>query len=357
MQIQNLDIPPIAKEMRDELQNILDNKAKPVGSLGMMEDIALRLGMIQHTSKPKLQKPIMLTVAGDHGVTAEGVSPCPVEITWQQVLNFLGGGGGIGLFSRTYGLDLWVVDAGVNYDFAPHEKLIVAKVAKGTNNMLHAPAMTLEQCHIAIENGRKIVRKFAEQGSNIIGFGEMGIGNTTPASALLSIFCNIPIDEAVGPGAGLNPTGVQHKANIIKQSIEKHGVSKDAIENLAKFGGYEIATICGGMLEAANKKMTIITDGFITTSALVVAKEIAPNITDYVFFSHQSEEQGHKKMIDHFQGVPILSLGLRLGEGTGAAVAYSVIKGSAEILSNMTSFEQGGVTNTSETGYFARQTK
>jgi len=155
----------------------------------------------------------------------------------------------------------------------------------------------------------------------------------------------------------LNPTGVQHKANIIKQSIEKHGVSKDAIENIAKFGGYEIATICGGMLEAANKKMTIITDGFITTSALVVAKEIAPNITDYVFFSHQSEEQGHKKMIDHFQGVPILSLGLRLGEGTGAAVAYSVIKGSAEILSNMTSFEQGGVTNTSETGYFARQTK
>lgn len=349
-----IHIPEVAENLRNQLQYLLDNKAKPVGSLGIMEEIALRLGMIQNTETPVLNKPIMLTVAADHGVTAEGVSPCPTELTWQQVLNFLQGGGGIGLFCQIYGLDLWVADAGVNYDFAPQPRLIDVKIAHGSANLLHQPAMTRQQCEQAIENGRKIVRGFAEQGSNVIGFGEMGIGNTTPASALLSIYAGIEVKEAVGPGAGLDANGVSHKARVIAQSIAKHGIADNPIDNLARFGGLEIATICGGMLEAAAQRMAIITDGFITTSALLIAREINPRVTDYTFYAHQSDEQGHRKMIETLGGKPILHLGLRLGEGTGAAVAYSVMRGSAAILSNMTSFEQGGVTNTSQIGAFAR---
>lgn len=347
-------IPAVAENIRARLQYLLDNKAKPVGSLGVMEEIALRLGMIQNTEIPILKDPVMLTVAADHGVTAEGVSPCPTEITWQQVLNFLQGGGGIGLFCQIYGMDLWVADAGVDYDFAPHPRLIDVKLARGTANMYRQPAMTRQQCIQAIENGRTIVRQFASRGTNVIGFGEMGIGNTTPASALLSIYAGIPVKEAVGPGAGLDANGVSHKARVIEKAIAAHGIADNPIDNLARFGGLEIATICGGMLEAAAQRMAVITDGFITTSALLVAREINPRVTDYTFYSHQSDEQGHRKMIETLGGKPILQLGLRLGEGTGAAVAYSVMRGAAAILSNMTSFEQGGVTNTSQIGAFAR---
>ena len=350
----NVYIPPLNDDLRARLQYLLDNKAKPVGSLGLMEDIALKLGLIQNCENPVLNKAVMLTVAADHGVTAEGVSPCPVEITWQQTLNFLNGGGGIGLFSHIYGLDLWVADAGVNYDFAPHPKLIDVKIAKGSANMLHTPAMTRVQCVYAIENGRKIVRKFSEEGTNVIGFGEMGIGNTTPASALLSIYANIPVSEAVGQGAGLDASGISHKAKVITQAISNHGVSDDPIENLSRFGGFEIATICGGMLEAASRRMAIITDGFITTSALLIAHAINPRVSDYAFFAHQSDEHGHRKMIEMLNGKPILQLGLRLGEGTGAAVAYSVLKGSAAILSHMTSFDQSGVANTSHIRVFSK---
>lgn len=342
----NFTIPSIATHLKNEIQNKLDNKAKPVGSLGKLEQMALKIACIQHTLTPKLTKPVMLTVAADHGITAEGVSPCPTEITWQQVNNFLIGGGGIGLFCKLYDIDHWVADAGVNFDFKPHPKLIDVKIKKGTANFAQAPAMTMEECNQAIENGRKIVRNFHKNGSNIIGFGEMGIGNTTPASALLSIFANKPVSKCVGPGSGLQPEGVLHKQNIIEKALKKHGVSKNPIENLARFGGFEIATITGAMLEAAAKQMVIITDGFITTSALLTAHAINPKVIEYAFFSHQSKEIGHKLMMDFLHGEPILDLDLRLGEGTGAALAYPILKGAVAVLSEMTSFEQSQVTNT-----------
>jgi len=341
-----ISLVPANTKLKSALQHKLDNKTKPRGSLGLLEEIAMRAGMIQNTLNPVLNKPVMLTVGADHLICEEGVSPCPTEITWQQMLNFLKGGGGISLFCNHYGMDLWVVDAGVNYDFEPHPKLIDAKIRKGTRNFLHEPAMTEDECLRALNNGREIVRKFAAEGSNVIGFGEMGIGNTTPASALMSIYCNLNIDDCVGPGSGLNAEGVTHKANVIKQAFEKHGISNKPIENLARFGGLEIATIAGGMLEAAAQKMIIIVDGFITTSAFLAAHAINPIVNDYSFFSHQSDEQGHIKMIKHVKGKPILQLGLRLGEGTGAAIALSVIEGALAMINDMTSFDEGKVTNT-----------
>lgn len=342
-----IEIPDIAYDLKAQIQHKLDNKAKPVGSLGKLEDMALRIGQMQNSLSPKFNKPVMLVVASDHNITEEGVSPCPVEITWQQVKNFLVGGAGIGLFANLYAMDLWVADAGVNYDFESHPKLLDVKVRKGSRNFLHEPAMSKVECLQAIENGQKIVDDFHSNGTNVIGFGEMGIGNTSPATALLSVFANIPVEESVGPGAGLKPEGISHKANVLKKAIAKHGVSNDPIENLARFGGLEIATLCGAMLQAAKHQMVIVTDGFITTSALLVAQAINPKVLDYVFYSHQSQEQGHIKMIEYMKGEAILNLDLRLGEGTGAAIAYSVLKGAVAVLTDMTSFDEGDVTNTS----------
>jgi nicotinate-nucleotide--dimethylbenzimidazole phosphoribosyltransferase len=346
IKLKNLNIPPVFAEMADQIQYKLDQKAKPVGSLGQMEALAKQIALIQGTTEPQLNKPMMLTVAADHHICQEGVSPCPVEITWQQCLNFLNGGGGIGLFSQEYGFDLRVVDAGVDFDFKPHPKLIDAKVRKGTRNFLHEPAVTIDECVQALENGRRIVADLAKEGTNVVGFGEMGIGNTTPASALLSVYAGLEVDICVGPGSGLNPEGVMHKADVIKRAIGKHGISEDPIENLARFGGLEIATIAGGMLEAAARRMVVITDGFITTSGLLAAHAIDPTVVDYAVFSHQSEEQGHKLMVDFMGGKPVLDLGFRLGEGTGAAVAYSVIKGSVALINKMTSFDEAQVFNT-----------
>ena len=346
IKLENLNIEPLHRELEEQLQYKIDQKAKPIGSLGQMEEIALQIGLIQGSMSPKLTKPVMLTVAADHCICEEGVSPCPIEITWQQCLNFLNGGGGIGLFASEYGMDLKVVDAGVNYDFKPHPKLIDAKIRKGTRNFLKEPAMTLKECLQAITNGRRIIAQLADEESNVIGFGEMGIGNTSPASALLSVYTGLSIEKSVGPGSGLSKDGVKHKAKVIKEAIEKHGISDDPIENLARFGGLEIATIAGGMLEAAARRMVIITDGFITTSALLAAHAINPRVVDYAFFSHQSQEQGHKYMVDFMKGHPILDLGFRLGEGTGAAVAYSIIKGSVAMFNKMTSFDEAAIYNT-----------
>lgn len=347
MQQNEFEIPGIDEGLREAIQHKLDNKAKPVGSLGRLESLAMQVALIQHTLTPELHKPVMLTVASDHLICAEGVSPCPVEITWQQVLNFLQGGGGIGLLSRVYGLDLHVVDAGVNFDFDPHPKLIDAKVRKGSRNFLYEPAMTMDECIQAFNNGRRIVAKFNDEGTNIIGFGEMGIGNTTPASALMSIICQLPVKDCVGPGAGLDKDGVSHKGRVIEQAIAKHGVSENVLENLARFGGLEIATIAGGMFEAAARRMVILVDGFITTAGMLVASELNRKVLDYAVFAHVSDEQGHHKMLDYMKADPVLAFGLRLGEGTGAALAYPMMQGAVAVLSEMTSFEEAQVVNTS----------
>jgi len=342
----NFDIPNISHHLNDDIQYKLDHKTKPIGSLGLLEDWAAKIARIQGRLSPVFTNPVVLTVAADHKITEEGVSPCPTEITWQQVNNFLEGGGGIGLFANLYGMDLWVADAGVDYDFKSHPKLIDVKIKKGTDNFLKGHAMTMKECKQALTNGKNIVDRFSKNGTNIIAFGEMGIGNTTPASALLSIYANISVEDSVGPGSGLNQSGINHKAKVISQAIKKHGISANPIENLARFGGLEIATIAGAMLQAASQRMCIICDGFITSSALLVAQEINPKVLDYTFFSHQSNEQGHLKMMKQMKAKAILQLELRLGEGTGAVLAYSILKGALAVLSDMTSFEEAAITDT-----------
>ena len=345
------NLPEIQKpdqKIKSEIQHKLDNKTKPVDSLGYLEELALKIGLIQQTVNPVLSRPTMLTIAADHEIVDEGVSCAPSEITWQQVVNFVNGGGGIGLFCDIHGLDLWIADAGVNHIFKPHPRLIDAKVRMGTRNFHKEPAMTKEECDTAFKRGRDIVRNFHLQGTNIIGFGEMGIGNSSPASALLSIFTDTPVEECVGPGGGLKPEGVNYKAKVIKEAIEKHGKPKDAFEVLRLYGGLEIAMIAGGMYEAAINKMIVIVDGYITTSAALTVYNMNKNAAEYFIFSHISGEGGHKIMLNHMNARPLLNLDLRLGEGTGAALAYPIIKTAAELLNRMTSFEEAKVFNSSE---------
>ena len=350
--LKNLNIESTANtELEKALQHKLDKKTKPVGSLGQMERIAAQVGLIQQTLSPELKNPVMLTMASDHWITNEGVSPVTIDITWQQVLNFADGGGGIGLFCDVYGFDLYVVDAGVNYNFPKHSKIIDKKVRKGSRNFLLEHAMTEAECNQALQNGRDVVRSFAKKGSNVVGFGEMGIGNTSPATALLAAYTKTPVETCTGPGCGLTPDGVSNKARVLKEAMEKHGVAEDAAENLARFGGLEIATIAGGMLEAAARRMLIIVDGFITTSAFMAAYEICPQVKDYAVFAHSSKENGHKLMLQHMNADAIMDLDLRLGEGTGAAVAYPIINGSIEMLNRMTAFEETIVDDTTHVKY------
>lgn len=344
--LENLVIEPIANtELQKELQYRIDQKTKPVGSLGQLEDLAVQIGLIQQTTHPELNKPVMLTMAADHGIAAEGVSPVPCDITWQQCLNFIEGGGGIGLFCRLNDFDLYVVDAGVNYDFKPHPRLIDKKVRKGSRNFRFEPAMTNDECDRALQAGRDVVARFVAEGCNVFGFGEMGIGNSTPASALLSVYTGRPVEECTGPGCGLTPPGVEHKTKVLREAIDRLGIADRPEENLARFGGLEIAAIAGGMLEAARNRALIIVDGFITTSAFLAAHAINPTVLDYAIFSHCSHEPGHIKMLDFVGADPVLNLRLRLGEGTGSALAYPIIRAAISMLNEMTSFDETEVFN------------
>lgn len=327
---------------QQQLQQKIDTRTKPIGSLGVLERLAFKIGSIQKTLTPELKNPAMIVFAADHGIEREGVSPCPREMTWQMVLNFLRGGAGINVFCKQHGFNLTVVDVGVDYDFAEGLNVAREKIARGTENILHAPAMSIETCLKAMEVGAKYVRMEHERGCNVIGFGEMGIANTSPASLLLHHFTGAPLEICVGPGAGLDAKGVEHKLNILKRAYAKHKVSTP-LEALATYGGLEIAAIAGAVLEAKRLGMVIIADGFITSSGFLAAFEIDHSIIDNVIFSHASKEQGHQVMLAHMKGEPVLRLDLRLGEGTGAAIAYPIIQSALVFLNNMASFDEAEV--------------
>lgn len=347
LQLPTIEVP--CKRIQKQIQDKLDNKSKPVGSLGYLEDIAMKIALIQQDLNPKLTNPTMLTMAADHHVVDEGVSCAPSEITWQQVENFSRGGGAIGLFCKVHDIDLWLVDAGVNHVFTPTARIIDAKVRMGTRNFRHEAAMTHQECELAFTRGREIVNRFHEEGCNVIGFGEMGIGNSTPASALLSIYTKTSVEDCVGPGGGLKPEGIRIKAQVIKDAIKLHGIpTNNPLEILRLYGGLEIAMITGGMYQAALNKMLILVDGYITSSAALAAFEIDNNISNYFIFSHISGEGAHKYMLDYMGVRPLLNLDLRLGEGTGACLAYPIVKTSVSLLSEMTSFEEANVFNSSE---------
>lgn len=326
----------------DELKQKVDNRTKPKGSLGKLERLAIQIGLIQNTTTPKLCNPTIIVFAADHGISEEGVSPCPKEITYQMVNNFANGGAGINVFSRQNGIKLRIVDSGVDYDFQ-NDKIENLKIARGTKNMLHEPAMTIEQCNKAIGIGAKCVFEEYNKGCNVIGFGEMGIANTSSASLLLHRLAGIPLVECIGRGSGLDDKGLLHKIDVLTKVSDNYGEDMSVIETLATFGGFEIAMICGAVLEAKRLGMIIVADGFITSSAFLVAYSIDSSLMDNVIFSHQSKESGHKAMLQYMGGEPLLDLDLRLGEGTGVALAYPIIKSAVVFLNEMSSFDDAKV--------------
>lgn len=340
------NISAIDQTLETALQQKIDTKTKPLGALGLLEDVALKIGLIQQTLTPHLNKPAMVVFAGDHGIAHEGVSPFPPEVTPQMVLNFLSGGAAINIFCRQHGITIKVVDAGVNFEFTPHPDLINAKIANGTQNYLHKPAMTLAQTETALQRGGEIVHNLHATGCNIIGFGEMGISNTSSAAILMSLLTNTPIEQCVGRGTGLDDAGVQHKIAVLSQAITNHAIEEtDPLTVLATFGGFEIAMMCGAFLKAAELGMVVLVDGFIATSALLVAVGLNQHILDYCIFTHQSDEHGHRTMLAYLKATPLLHLNLRLGEGSGVAVAYPLIVSAVNFLNEMASFESAGVSD------------
>jgi nicotinate-nucleotide--dimethylbenzimidazole phosphoribosyltransferase len=339
-----IQIPPISSALKSFLLHKINSKTKPIGALGRLEDLAMQIGLIQKSLTPQLTKPTMLVFAGDHGIVDSGVSAYPQAVTAQMVQNFLVGGAAINVFAKQNGFNLRVVDAGVNHVFEVHPDLIDAKMAMGTTNYLTQPAMSINQCEQALTRGAILAQKEIELGCNVMAFGEMGIGNTSSASCLMSILCRLPLEECVGRGTGLDAAGLHTKTDILKRAIQHHASSgQDVMQVLATFGGFEIAMMVGAMLAAAEQNTILLIDGFIASAALVVAYKMQPNILDYCVFAHCSNEHAHKKMLDYFGVKPLLDLDLRLGEGTGAVLAYPLVLAAANFLNEMASFESAGV--------------
>ncbi|TXH29404.1 MAG: nicotinate-nucleotide--dimethylbenzimidazole phosphoribosyltransferase [Elusimicrobia bacterium] len=327
------------------LQAHIDGKTKPPGSLGAIERLARQLGEIQQTLTPRLDSPRLLVFAGDHGAARAGVSAFPQEVTWQMVENFLAGGAAINVFARHNGLQLAVVDAGVAHDFGTREGLIDAKIAYGTCNFIEQPAMSTAQCETALAQGAAIAREAADAGCCVLAFGEMGIGNTAAAALLTHHLTGAPLDVCVGRGSGLDDAGLARKRQLLAQAVARAAlpVGAEPLRIVQEFGGFEIAMMAGALLAGAERRLVLLIDGFIVTSALLVAARIVPAVTDYCVFCHQSTEPGHQVQLAALNGQPLLDLGLRLGEGTGAALAWPLVRAAAAFLAEMASFESAGV--------------
>jgi nicotinate-nucleotide--dimethylbenzimidazole phosphoribosyltransferase len=334
------------------LQHKLDNKTKPLGSLGRLEALALQLGQILGTETPALEQAQMVVFAADHGLAARGVSAFPSDVTWQMVENFLAGGAAVSVLARQHGLALTVVDCGVNRDFlaglpagATRPGLQVRKVAMGTVDSSAQPAMTREQCRQAIANGQDLVKGLP---GNTLILGEMGIGNTSAASLLLAKLTGLDIAQCTGAGTGLDAPAVLRKTEILREVMQRHAALSDPLEVLAAVGGLEIATMVGAVLQAAQERRVVLVDGFITTSAVLVAHALAPQVLQRCVFAHRSGERGHEFMLQHLGVQALLDLGLRLGEGSGAALAWPLLQSACAILREMASFESAGVSEKSE---------
>jgi nicotinate-nucleotide--dimethylbenzimidazole phosphoribosyltransferase len=349
-------VTPTRSTLRQELQQRIDNKTKPLGALGQLEDIALRIGLLQNTTHPTLNRPHIVVFAADHGVAATGlVNPYPQSVTAQMVLNFLRGGAAINVFCRQHDLGLVVVDAGVNHEFDPEPvngRLVSKKIAFGTRNYLTEPAMTAIEADACLESGRDIVAGLAAEGCNCVGFGEMGIGNTSSASLIMSYILGIPVADCVGRGTGANDEQLQKKKRALEEASHFHRNTVNANPGpqtiLQCVGGFEIGMLAGAYLEAAKRRMVVLVDGFISTAALLLARQIDPTVTDGCIFSHCSGETGHTKMLDYLGARPLLRLDMRLGEGTGAALAFPFVQAAVNFLDEMASFDSAGVSKSGD---------
>ncbi|HRP95684.1 MAG TPA: nicotinate-nucleotide--dimethylbenzimidazole phosphoribosyltransferase [Rhodocyclaceae bacterium] len=339
----HIDILPPDAGLTAELQRRIDGKTKPPGALGRLEALALQVGLIQQRPDPQLQRPHILVFAGDHGAARAGVSAFPQEVTWQMVENFLAGGAAINVFCRQMGLGLSVVDAGVNHDFGRRDGLVDAKVMPGTRNYLETAAMTTAEVATALARGRELAHGLAAGGCNVVGFGEMGIGNTASASLITHCLTGAELATVTGRGTGLDDAGLARKRTLLGQALARGGRPHDPLAALAEYGGCEIAMMAGAMLGAAERRMLLLIDGFIVTAALLAAHALAPAILPYCVFAHRSREPGHALQLDHLGAEPLLDLDLRLGEGTGAALAYPLVQAAVNFLNQMASFESAGV--------------
>ncbi len=328
-----------------ELKFKIDNKTKPLGALGYLEEVAFKIGRIQQSLCPVILKPHMLVFAADHGIASEGVSAYPSEVTHQMVLNFLNKGAAINVFCEQNEIELIVVDAGVSKDFDARNGLIIAKARNSSRNMMHEKAMTLDEMFFSIDHGARLVRDCFDRGCNVIGFGEMGIGNTSSASLMMSKVFGLPIEQCVGRGTGLDTEQLQRKLEILKAVSLKYEEVNDAETILQIFGGLEIAQMYGAMMEAKRNNMILLIDGFIASSTLAVAAMQDKEILDNCICCHVSDEQAHTLLLDKLKQRALLHLNMRLGEGTGCAVAFPLIKSSIAFLNNMASFEQANVSN------------
>lgn len=332
------------RRIEKELQQKIDFLTKPKGSLGKLETLALRIGLIQQTLSPTLRNPHNVLFAADHGIIEEGVSVSPKEVTWQQLSHFSHGGAGINFLCNQHGFKLVLVDAGVDYDVPPGRGIIDCKIRRSTRNFLYGPAMTPEEFALAFERGADVVSDIHAAGCNVISFGEMGSGNTSSSSMWMHAFTGIPLSDCIGAGAGLDRPGIAHKLDVLSRAWENYGGDSSPEIYMAWFGGYEMVMAVGGMLRAAELGMLIIVDGFIMTACILAASKLYPEVLDYAVFGHQGDESGHKLMLEALGADPILHLDMRLGEGSGAVCAFPILDSAVRMINEMDNFESVGVT-------------
>lgn len=346
MSLQTLisQIPELDQAAMDAARQRQDMLTKPQGSLGRLETLSIQIAGITAQPLPALPHKVITTMAADHGVVAEGVSAFPQDVTWQMVANFLHGGAAINVLARQVGARVVVVDMGVARDLTPHPQLIIKKIDYGTRDFAQGPAMSRAQAEQALLAGAEVVAVELERGLDILGTGEMGIGNTTPSAAIAAVFTARDPLEVVGRGTGLDEEGVRHKAEVVQRGLTLNQPDPDdALDVLAKVGGFEIAGLAGAMLAAAAHRKPVLVDGFISTAAAMIAVGLAPQVRPFLIASHRSQEQGHRLMLDWLGLDPLLDLDLRLGEGTGAALAMSVVEAACKTLSEMATFAEAAV--------------
>ena len=337
----------VDRSIQTAIQEKIDNLNKPKGSLGRLEELAMQVYLIQQTLEPSLAHPCHLLLGGDHGIEREGVSVSPREVTWQQMVNFTHGGGGVNMFCRQHGFTLRVVDVGVDYDLSSVSGIIDRKIARGTKNFLHEPAMSDEEFDRAIQIGCNLVDDCVSEGCKVLSIGEMGIGNTSPSSIWMHLFGNIPLAECIGAGAGLDTPGIRHKYEILSQAVAKYKASpkQGRLEGtLSYFGGFEMVAAIGAMLRAAEQHLIILVDGFIMTACAIGAIRLEPAAQDYMIFTHCGDESGHRRMLDIVNAQPLLHLGLRLGEGTGALCAFPIVDSAVRMVNEMNNFDKAKIT-------------
>ena len=346
IEMRNFKIEKPDDGMRSAIQTKIDNLNKPKGSLGVLEDLAMQACLIQQTLTPSLAHPCHLLLGGDHGIEREHVSVSPREVTWQQMINFTHGGGGVNMFCRQHGFKLRIVDVGVDYDLSQVPGIIDRKIARGTKNFLYEPAMSEEEFDKAIEIGASLVDDCIADGCKVLCIGEMGIANTSPSSIWMSLFCDIPLDDCIGAGAGLDSPGIRHKREVLSQAVANSKLStlNSPLSILHYFGGFEMIAAIGAMLRAAEQHLIILVDGFIMTACALAACRLYPAAQSYMVFGHCGDESGHRRMLDAMGAKPLLSLGMRLGEGTGALCAFPILDSAVRMINEMNNFDNGNIT-------------